>query len=34
MQASPALDIDLYTRDIERLYRMVWTKYCKSPDRT
>ncbi|MGE4240807.1 hypothetical protein [Ramlibacter sp.] len=28
MQASPALDIDQYVRDLEGLYRMMWQDWC------
>jgi protein O-GlcNAc transferase len=29
MMASPALDIDRYTRDMEGVFRMAWTDWCR-----
>ncbi|MFT4173946.1 MAG: tetratricopeptide repeat protein [Rhodocyclaceae bacterium] len=32
MQASPALDIDRYVRDMEGIYRKLWTDWCAQAD--
>ncbi|MFZ3120794.1 MAG: hypothetical protein WA159_21020, partial [Variovorax sp.] len=31
MQASPGLDVAAYTRDMERLFRDMWTDWCSRP---